>query len=377
MVDSILGNLEEQLEGSISDGRGIEPAQVRALIDCGPFVTSTALAGGLIDGTAYESEIEDRASDVTGIKVKSLSARHYNRVLKIKEKLGSIVGRIWGGTGSIAVVADSGIVALGESLGRGAMKTIGSASVLAQLDRVSRDRDVKALVFRIMTPGGSGVASDLIRRRLRSISEKIPVIVSMSDVSASGGYLIALGAGKIVAGPATLTGSIGIVYGKFELVELYRKLGVKKEIISLGKKSLMFSSSRGFSEEEERKLDELMEFYYGEFVSMVSEARGLDMARAENAAKGRVWTGAQAKELGLVDELGGFWDAVTIAVREAGLPEDEFPRLRFYTPQRGIRLSSLFGDAGYSEFLSVLVENAPLPGCEGCLTVMPFRIRVK
>ncbi|MEW6143742.1 MAG: signal peptide peptidase SppA [Thermodesulfobacteriota bacterium] len=377
MVDSILGNLEGELEESISDGRGIERAQVRALIDRGPFVPSSALSEGLVDGTAYESEIEDRASGVTGVKVKSISARHYNRILKIREKLGSIGVRIWGDAGTIAVVADSGFVVLGESLGRGAMKTMGSDSVLAQLDRVSKDRDVKALVFRIMTPGGSGVASDLIRRRLRSISETMPVIVSMSDVSASGGYLIALGAGKIVADPATLTGSIGIVYGKFELGELYRKLGVKRELIPLGKKSLMFSASRDFSEDEEQKLDELMKFYYGEFVRMVSESRGLDAARAEKAAKGRVWTGAQAKELGLVDELGGFWDAVNIAGREAGLPEDKIPRLRFYSPQRGIRLSSLFGDAGYSEFLRVLIENAPLPGCEGCLPVMPFRISVK
>jgi len=103
----------------------------------------------------------------------------------------------------------------------------------------------------------------------------------------------------------------------------------------------------------------------------------LNEAHAEKAAKGRVWTGAQARDLGLVDELGGFWDAVNIVRREAGLPEDKIPLLRFYPAVRGIKLASIFGDAGYSDFLRVLTENSPLPGCEGCLAVMPFHIRVK
>jgi protease-4 len=377
MVYSIIGNLETQLEESISEGRGLNAADVKAVIDRGPFVPESALAEGLIDGTAYESEIEDRAGEVTGLKVKSISARHFNRMLRIGERLRSIAGKLRGKGGTIAVVADSGFVTLGESAGRGAMKTMGSDSVLAQLDRVSGDRSVKGLVFRIMTPGGSGTASDLIRKRLKEISATIPVVVSMSDVSASGGYLISLGAGKIVADPMTLTGSIGVVSGKFELGDLYRKLGVKKELIPIGKKSLMFSASRGFSEEEEEKLDELMKFYYGEFVRAVSEGRGLDEAHAEKAAKGRVWTGAQARDLGLVDELGGFWDAVDIVRREAGLPEDKMPVLRFYPAGRGIKIASLFGDAGYPEFLSVLTESASLHGWEGCLAVMPFRISVK
>ena len=377
MVFSIIGDLETRLEEALSEGRGLNPADMKAVIDRGPFVPETALAEGLIDGTAYESEIDDRAREVAGVKVKSISATHFHRILKIKEWLKSVLGKIGGRGGAIAVVADSGFITLGDSGGRGAMKTMGSDSVLAQLDRVSKDRGVKGLVFRIMSPGGSGTASDLIRKKLKEISETIPVAVSMSDVSASGGYLISLGAGKIVADPMTLTGSIGVVYGKFELGGLYHKLGVNKELIPFGKQSLMFSTSRGFSEEEEAKLDELMKFYYGEFVRAVSEGRGLDEAQAEKAAKGRVWTGAQAKDLGLVDELGGFWDAVKIVGREAGLPEDKIPLLRFYPAARGIKLASIFGDAGYSDFLRVLTENSPLQAWEGCLAVIPFHIRVK
>lgn len=377
MVDSILGSLGAQLEACISEGRGAKVADVRAVIDKGPFVTPSALAEGLIDGTAYESEMEDRAGEAAGVKVRSIDARQFNRVLRAKSRLFSFLGRIRRKGGVIAVVTDSGFITLGESTGRGAFKTMGSGSVLAQLDKVSKDRAVKGLVFRILTPGGSGVASDLIRRRLREISELMPVVVSMSDVSASGGYLIALGAGKIVADPMTLTGSIGIVSGKFELGDLYAKLGVNKELVPSGKRSLMFSHSRDFSEDEEEKLDELMNFYYTEFVRTVAEGRSIDKARAGEAAKGRVWTGAQAKELGLVDELGGFWDAVNAARREAGLPEDKMPLLRFYSAARGLRLASLFADTAYTDFLKTLLGNAPVGRLHGCFTVMPFRIDVK
>jgi protease-4 len=377
MVDSILGSLRTQLEAYISEGRGVKVADVRAVIDKGPFVTPSALAERLIDGTAYESEMEDRAGEAAGVKVRSIDARRFNRVLRAKSRLFSVLGRIRRKGGVIAVVTDSGFITLGESSGRGALKTMGSGSVLAQLDRVSKDRAVSGLVFRILTPGGSGVASDLVRRRLREISEVMPVIVSMSDVSASGGYLIALGAGKIVADPMTLTGSIGIVSGKFELGDLYTKLGVNKELVPTGKRSLMFSHSRDFSGDEEEKLDELMNFYYREFVRTVAEGRNIDEARAGEAAKGRVWTGAQAKQLGLVAELGGFWDAVNAARREAGLPEDKTPLLRFYSAARGIWLASLFGDTARSDFLKTLLGNVSVERLHGCFTVMPFRIEIK
>lgn len=377
MVDSILGSLRTQLETYISEGRGAKVADVRAVIDRGPFVPSAAVAEGLIDGTAYESEMDARAGEAAGVKVRSLDARQFNRVLRARDRLHSVIGKVRRSGGIIAVVTDSGFVALGDSTGRGPLKTMGSGSVLAQLDSASKNRAVRGLVFRISTPGGSGAASDLIRKRLTEISEKMPVVVSMSDVSASGGYLIALGAGKIVADPMTLTGSIGIVSGKFELGDLYRKLGVNKELVPTGRRSLMFSQSRDFSKDEEVKLDELMNFYYTEFVRTVSEGRGIGEARAEEAAKGRVWTGAQAKDLGLVDELGGFWDAVLVAGREAGLPEDKSPVLKFYSPARGIRLASLLGDTAYTDFLKTLAENAPAPGLHGCFTVMPFRIDVR
>lgn len=377
MIDSITGDLELQLEEAISEGRGIHSESVKDIIDKGPFIPSAALAEGLIDGTAFEEEIEGKAAEITGVTVKAVTAERFNRVLRFKDAIGYIIRAVGGGAGKIAVVTDSGIVTSGESMGRGGLKTMGSASVLRLLKRLSKDRSIKALILRISSPGGSGVASDLIRKRLEEISERIPVVISMSDVSASGGYLIALGAHKIIADPMSLTGSIGVVSGKFDLEDFYGKLGVKKELVLLGKKSLMFSSSRGFSEDEEKKLDELLKYYYGEFVRTVSEERNLSLGEAEKAAKGRVWTGRQAKALGLVDGLGGFWEAVDIAAREAGLPQDRPPRLGFYSSAAGLRVSSLFRDTAYLYELTEHLENVGRACSEVCLAIMPFKINVK
>lgn len=376
MIDSIIGDLEAQLEDCIAVGRGIQPNEVKNLIDRGPFVADWALELGLIDGICYESELDDKAGEIAGTKVHSVSAHRFHRMLKIKERAVSFIGRITGKGGIVAVVADTGIVTLGESRGSGAMKTMGSSSLLRLLEGVAKDKMVKALVLRILTPGGSGVASDLIRKRIERISENIPVVVSMSDVAASGGYMIALGARCVVADSMSLTGSIGVVYGKFNLKDFYEKMGVKKEWVSYGKNSRMFTFSKGFSEEEEKRLDEIMRFYYKGFVSEVSKGRDMGSDEAEKAAKGRVWTGRQAKELGLVDELGGVWEAVKIAAEQAGLTEDAV-YVKLYSEDKGIQLSSLFKASAYLEALDGLFRDINALGREGALAIMPYYIDIK
>lgn len=376
MIDSIIGDLEAQVEDCIAEGRGIKRQDVKSLIDCGPFVPDWALQSGLIDGICYENELENEIGEITGMKVHAVSAHRVHKMLKIKEKVSSFIGRITGKGGIIAVVADTGIITLGESRGSGAMKTMGSNSLLNLLEGVTRDKRVKALVLRILTPGGSGVASDLIRKKIKLISEGIPVVVSMSDVAASGGYMIALAAKTIVTDSMSLTGSIGIVSGKFNLKDFYEKIGVKKEWVSYGKNSRMFTFSKGFSEEEEKRLEEIMRFYYKGFVEEVSRGRGMGPRDAEKAAKGRVWTGRQAKELGLVDKLGGIWDAVGIAKTEAGLTEDA-AYVKFYSEDKGIQLSSLFKASAYLETVGELVDTINALGNEGALAIMPYYIDIK
>ncbi len=377
MLDSILGDLEDQLEGHISESRGIDRPLVKSLIDTGPFAPEWALKAGLIDGIAYEDELDGMMSEAAGIKIRTFGAQRLNKVLKIKERLSSLQGMVMGRGGIISVVSDTGIVTLGDSRGSGAMKTIGSHSLINLLDRVSKDKNMRALVLRISTPGGSGIASDLIRKKIKLIAEKVPVIVSMSDVAASGGYMIAIGAKRIVADPMSLTGSIGIVSGKFDLGNFYEKLGVTKEWVSYGKHSGMFSFSKGFSEEEEKRLEQIMRFYYDGFVDIVSKERNMDPARAEDAAKGRVWTGRQAKEHGLVDELGGIWKAVEVARDEAGLVEGAMPAVKFFSEDRGIKLSSLFKTSSHLEALGEFIDGFSSLSNESVLAIMPYRISIR
>lgn len=345
-------------------------------MDSAPFVAEEALRKGLVDGIAYEDELPERVAQITGLKVKSITGSRFNRYLKLRDMVLALPGRITGRP-VVAVLSATGTVTGGRGRGSGGMKTIGSDSLVKTLDRISGDKRVKALVLRISTPGGSGLASDVIRKKLRLISEKIPVVVSMSDVAASGGYMIALGAGKIVADPMSLTGSIGIVSGKFNVRGLHEKIGIKTELFSAAKNALVYSPSRGFSGDEELKLNETLKFYYDAFVRLVSEGRGMSAERAEESAQGRVWTGAQAKELGLVDELGGLYEAVNLAAKEAGLPEDKAPLVGYYYEKRRIKLTSFFKAGAYIDAFDGILDLTSALSRERCLALLPFKIEIK
>lgn len=377
MIDSLTGDLEAQLELSISEGRGIGAGEVKRLVDQGPYTARGAFECGLTDGVAYETELEDLIRESCGIKIKTIKAHRLLRFINLKDSLKSAVGRIAGKRNIVAVVSMTGIITSGRSRGSGALKTMGASSLIGMLEGVEADRRVVAVVLRVLTPGGSGVASDLLRNKLKMISRKKPVVVSMSDVATSGGYLIALGADKVVTDPMSLTGSIGIVSGKFDLSGLYQKLGVKKESVSQGKRALMFSVNRGFTEDEDEKLGQIIASYYREFVKVVSEERAMDMSSAESAARGRVWTGKQAKELGLVDELGGLTDAFRIAVRESGLGDDSQAVVKFISEKRGIQISEVLGTESLLRALDHVFESLSSLTRERFLAIMPYDIDVR
>ncbi len=377
MINSIIGDLQDQLEEFISQGRNIKPEEVKSLIDQGPYLADKACEESLVDGVLYESGLEDRVSDLVGRKLNLIKAGNLLRRLNIKDTIRSVLGKFTSSYPVIAVISDSGIITLGSSRKSGPMKSIGSDSQIRLLERVSKDRKVKAIVLRILSPGGSAVASDLISQKLEQISQKIPVVISMSDVAASGGYLISLGAHKVVADSMSITGSIGIVSGKFDLSGLYSKLGITKELVSKGKNALMFSSSKGFSKDEEEKLLEIMEFYYEQFVRKVSIARDMELSKTEQVSRGRVWTGKQAKERGLVDELGGINTAVNIAKRKAGIFEGHNTILRHYSEPSGFQLSSFFKSSVYVNTINGLMDSFSFLERENILTIMPFNINLK
>lgn len=377
MIESIINDLGEQLEEAISEGRGIKAAQVKKLIDQGPFVGEEATNAGLVDGLLYESDLGEKIAEITGEEKVAIDAAKVLKSFRIRDFAARYLGRLKGDGHVIAVVSDVGMITLGESRGGAAYKTIGSSSLIELLDKASEDNKVRALVLRVLSPGGSGVASDLIWKKVKLISERKPVVVSMSDVAASGGYLIALGGQKIIADSMSITGSIGIVAGKFNLEGFYEKIGIGKDWYLRGKNSSMFSPSKGFSSDEDKKLTEIIEFYYCEFVKKVSKHRRINYCDAETVARGRVWTGKQAKEHGLIDETGGITEAINIARLEAGIKKDTVTVTKFYSKPSGMKLSSFLKATSLTNTLDSVISIVKALEREDFLALMPFDIKFK
>lgn len=377
MIDSIIDDLYAQFVKYISQSRGIDEERIKSLVDLGPFLPKEALEKGLIDEVGYEDDLERRIEEILGFQIRKIHAESFLRILNVKEIVRRIVQKIDGGPGAIALVSDSGMIMLGESRGSGETKTLGSQTLTRILGRIASDKNIKALVLRISSPGGSGIASDLVRHQLKAMSEKKPVVVSMSDMAASGGYLIALGAKKIVAEPMTLTGSIGIISGKFNLKDFFMKLGVTRDAVVRGNRALMFSIYEKFTRDEEEKLGQIMRAFYEDFVKKVADARKMDFKSAEQLARGRVWTGKQAREIGLIDELGGIKEAIQIAKKEAGISEDASPIIKFFSKPRRIHLTPLGRGFGSITGIGSLVDFLQMLKRETIFALMSFWIDVR
>ncbi|MEV4097769.1 signal peptide peptidase SppA [Streptosporangium saharense] len=323
----ITESVVEQVVAGVAEGRGLEPAKVRELIDRGPFIGAEAVEAGLVDRLAYRDEVYDEVKKAAGEESLLLYVGRYAK--------GPIADKIpHPGSQTVALVHGSGPIRLGRS-GRsplGGGEAMGSDTVCAALRAARRDEHVKAVVFRVDSPGGSYVASDAIWREvvLTRRAGK-PVVVSMGDVAASGGYMVSMAADAIVAQPGTLTGSIGVFGGKAVIGGLLEKLGVSSETVAEGANAGMFSSTHAFSEAQWERVNVWLDRVYDDFVNKVAEGRGLSRERVHELAKGRVWTGADAHEGGLVDVLGGLEDAIALARSKGGLAEDapvrNYPRL--------------------------------------------------
>jgi protease-4 len=247
----------------------------------------------------------------------------------------------------IAVIYAVGAITTGKSEeGLFGASTVGSTTMVEAIRQAEEDETVKAIVLRVDSPGGSSLASDLIWNELKR--SKKPVIASMSDVAASGGYYISMSAKKIYADPGTLTGSIGVVSGKLAIGGTYNKLGIHTEVISRGANSGILSSERPFSDSERKAMMALMQDVYDQFLDKALEGRhkaGKKMTREElvNLAGGRIWTGRQAKDNGLIDELGSLEDAIAAARGMAHLPATRDPELLILPKSKGF-LDSLLDE---------------------------------
>ncbi|GAA4577150.1 signal peptide peptidase SppA [Planotetraspora kaengkrachanensis] len=320
----IAESVTEQITAGIAEARSLEPRRVRELIDQGPFLGPEAVEAGLVDALKYRDEVYAEAVE-DGTHLMYVSRYAKSALAKRLPHPGEPVIALVHGTGAIRL-GRSGRSPLG---GGGAM---GSDTICAALRSARKDDKVRAIVFRVDSPGGSYVASDAIWREVVLAREAgKPVIISMGDLAASGGYFVAMGADVIVAQPGTLTGSIGVFGGKPVVGELLGRLGVVTEAVSEGANAGMFSPVREFSDDQWARVNSWLDRIYDDFVGKVAQGRGLTRERTHELARGRVWTGADAREAGLVDELGGVEDALSLARKKAGLPKDTqvrtYPRM--------------------------------------------------
>jgi protease IV len=299
----------------IAAGRRMDAAQVRGLIDTGPRTASEARAVGLIDELGYRDQIYSTVRSRVAEDAELLFADRWR-----PRRRPSLPARR---KEHVAMIEVNGPIATGRTRSRALGRQVGSDSVTAQLRAAISNDLTRAVVIRINSPGGSAVGSDTIWREVCRVREAgKPVIVSMSDVAASGGYYIACPADVIVALPATLTGSIGVLGGKLVVNDLLVRMGLTTGAVEQGARSLMFSVRRGFTDDERVRLGANIDATYEEFVAKVAEGRHRTVAEIEGVARGRVWTGRDAVTAGLVDELGGLRHAIQIARTRAGLPED-------------------------------------------------------
>jgi protease-4 len=373
VLDAVLDQLFGDFVQAVAQGRSMEADRVRALVDEGPFLAVQAQARGLVDELAFEEEFFDRLKERLGQEeLRKLSCRDYVRV-----PAGSL--GLEGGS-RIALVVAEGTIVRGED-GLEEEGLLASRSFGRLLGQIREDDNIKGVILRINSPGGDAIASDEILREARRLAEKKPLVVSMSDSAASGGYFIAMTGSPVIAYPHTFTGSIGVLYGKVNLRGLYDKLGVRKELLTRGRFADLDSDYKPLSAAGREKLREGVEAIYASFLQVVAEGRKRPVEKIRPLAEGRVWLGAQARENGLVDELGGLDRAIELVKEKAGIAAGEKIRLVVY-PRRRSLFDYLFRGAAetaiFRELRGRLQGLDPRPLMRGgFLSLPPYLIEVR
>jgi protease IV len=373
LLDDLYGLLLER----VGEGRGIERDSVAHLLDRGPFAADEAKQLGLLDTLLYDTEVDSLALTAHGVRRRAVSLARYAAGLSAP-----LTGP------RVALVTAEGEIVSGRSRALpGQEPSLGAETVIEAL-RAARTRGaIKAVVLRLDSPGGMAQASDDIWREVERCRAVKPVIVSMADAAASGGYYVAVAADSIVAMPATLTGSIGIYGGKFNILGTFQKLGLNVETVSRGAHAGMLSPYRDFTPEEAERFRRGLEQFYRGFVARVARGRHLREAEVDSLGQGRVWTGLAARRLGLVDRLGGLETALEMARAAARLPEDEelvverFPRVRRPLLERWLQ-DYVLPDEDAEAWMAVppmlraWATVARLPAGQP-LAIMPFQVEVR
>ncbi|MCX7975397.1 MAG: signal peptide peptidase SppA [Candidatus Aminicenantes bacterium] len=363
MITSLNEDIFKEYVSTVAQSRGLTEEQFVNLLNQGLFQGKQAKEKGLVDDVLFPDELSELMKE-EGQKLTRVTIGTYSRV-GAKRK-GPYRGK------RIAILYAQGPILNGE----GPSTIIASDNVSRWLRQIREDRRIKAVVLRIDSPGGSAVGSDIIWREVVLTRKVKPIVVSMSDVAGSGGYWIAMAASKIVAHPQSLTGSIGVLAAKLDLSELYKKAGINAERLVFGEHADMYSTFRPLSKEEKDQLKDQIRWTYDQFLERVAEGRGKNKDEIDKIGRGRVWTGKQAQEIGLVDELGGLKRALELARQLAGIPRDEEIKLDVW-PKK-LSLFSLLFKRSENSFVSGLYPSfstlnlVQLLLKENLLALMPF-----
>jgi protease-4 len=339
MMESLLDDLSAQLVGDISLERHIDPLTLARLIDVAPLTAQEALHTHLVDRIGYRDELEDLFAKAFGDDAKVVPAADYLAMRRDEIRAEDRKKKDKAELTTVAFIQASGNIVQSKSGGPLAGSSLLAADDLASAIRAAVDDDkVEAILLRLDTPGGSAVASETIRRALVLAGEAgLPIVVSMGSVAGSGGYWVASVADIVVAEPATLTGSIGVIAGKFSGTDVWDKLGISWGRITRGENADMWSITAPFTSAQKARIDQLVGAAYDDFKQRVAEGRNMTPEAVEAIAQGRVWTGNQAFDLGLVDELGGLTDAITITKNILGFTEDDFIVLKTFPAPENFR----------------------------------------
>jgi protease IV len=317
MAERLTESAMDTIVQAVAEGRGLTEEAVRTAVERAPLHAEEAREVGLVDRLGYRDEVyasvRERLPDA---RLKYVERYRKRPAASPAQRLASRHKPV------VAVIQASGPIHLGRSRGQTPLRgrSIGSDGLGAALRAAREDDAVRAVVLRVDSPGGSYVASDAIRREMLAVRESgRTVVASMATVAASGGYYISMPADTVVADPGTLTGSIGVLAGKQVIRDALERLGVRVESVSVGSQAEMFSTQREFTKDEWQRLETWLDRVYDDFTSKAAQDRRMEVGRLRDVAKGRVWTGADARRHGLVDELGGLEDAVDLACARAGI----------------------------------------------------------
>jgi protease-4 len=375
VMNQILDQLYGSLVNTIAQGRNKSADQIRATLDDGPFVGKSAVENGMIDGLLYEDQVYGELKVRIKADIKRIGEQDYARAVATGND----------GASKIAFIVGDGEITRGSTHDDVTDNGITATAMVRVLREVGDDSSIKGVILRIDSPGGDGIASDDILHAAKDLSSKKPMVISMGDLAASGGYFIAMTGDPIIAYPNTETGSIGVFFGKPVLKGLYDKIGVNKDTLKRGKFADIDTDTRPLNDEERAKLRREIEVFYRGFVERVAAGRKRPYDQMEALAQGRVWMGAQAKQNGLVDELGGLDRALELVKEKAKIPASEKVALVTYPPRRTV-WDILFNRSDDADLESLVARRAralvgKLPVRSlihgGIMELMPYSIEVK